>query len=326
MTAELVNKTCTPCRGGIPPLTREQAERLHAEDVLELHVKGARVVSEAQHCLQGRCHLTAKLHQHSHRGAAVAAGLRRRGDRVIVTLKRRDFITLLGGAIESAADTQERNAAFAQTLQQGLDQRRQRTARSGARSKKTLQPHRRQHWVIPPKANSAFVAAMVETVLPACRQRSARRRRKRLVHHRSGKTNPNSTSSSSRYVFLRKPCRFRDPVALAFVWTMPDARSVRASATWGGGDSVPKTSAPVGSAPTGQGQRDLCAGLLDRHLQVLGRAERDLLAGLDLDGFAGRRISAHAGCARPDLQDAKTRNLDAFAFLEMFGDQGHEVA
>jgi 4a-hydroxytetrahydrobiopterin dehydratase len=31
MTAALVNKTCTPCRGGIPPLTREQAERLHAE-------------------------------------------------------------------------------------------------------------------------------------------------------------------------------------------------------------------------------------------------------------------------------------------------------
>jgi hypothetical protein len=34
--------------------------------------------------------------------------------------------------------------------------------------------------------------------------------------------------------FSRKPCRFRDPVALAFVWRMPDARSVRASATWGG--------------------------------------------------------------------------------------------
>jgi len=31
MTAELINKTCTPCRGGIPPRTREQAERLHAE-------------------------------------------------------------------------------------------------------------------------------------------------------------------------------------------------------------------------------------------------------------------------------------------------------
>src|SRR5205823_14838168 len=26
--------------------------------------------------------------------------------------------------------------------------------------KNILQPHRRQHWVIPPKANSAFVAAM----------------------------------------------------------------------------------------------------------------------------------------------------------------------
>ena len=29
MTEALVEKTCTPCRGGVPPLTREQAERLH---------------------------------------------------------------------------------------------------------------------------------------------------------------------------------------------------------------------------------------------------------------------------------------------------------
>jgi hypothetical protein len=35
--------------------------------------------------------------------------------------------------------------------------------------KNTLQPHRRQHWVIPPKANSAFVAAM-EDVLAVSRQ------------------------------------------------------------------------------------------------------------------------------------------------------------
>src|SRR4029450_3033228 len=43
-----------------------------AVDVLELHVEGVRVVPEAQHRLQGRCRLTpAKLHQHSHRGAAV---------------------------------------------------------------------------------------------------------------------------------------------------------------------------------------------------------------------------------------------------------------
>jgi 4a-hydroxytetrahydrobiopterin dehydratase len=31
MTEALASKTCTPCRGGIPPLTREQAELFHAE-------------------------------------------------------------------------------------------------------------------------------------------------------------------------------------------------------------------------------------------------------------------------------------------------------
>ena len=31
MTEALVSKTCTPGRGGIPPLTREQAEVLHAQ-------------------------------------------------------------------------------------------------------------------------------------------------------------------------------------------------------------------------------------------------------------------------------------------------------
>ena len=31
MTAVLAEKTCTPCRGGVPPLTREEAERLHAQ-------------------------------------------------------------------------------------------------------------------------------------------------------------------------------------------------------------------------------------------------------------------------------------------------------
>ena len=31
MTEALANKTCTPCRGGIPPLTREQAELFHAQ-------------------------------------------------------------------------------------------------------------------------------------------------------------------------------------------------------------------------------------------------------------------------------------------------------
>jgi hypothetical protein len=45
------------------------------------------------------------------------------------------------------------------------------TARSGARSKNTLQPHRRQHWVIPPKANSAFVAAMEDVLAVYTRPR-----------------------------------------------------------------------------------------------------------------------------------------------------------
>jgi 4a-hydroxytetrahydrobiopterin dehydratase len=31
MTDELVGKTCTPCRGGIPPLTRPEAENLMAQ-------------------------------------------------------------------------------------------------------------------------------------------------------------------------------------------------------------------------------------------------------------------------------------------------------
>ena len=31
MTEALASKTCTPCRGGIPPLTREQAKLFHAQ-------------------------------------------------------------------------------------------------------------------------------------------------------------------------------------------------------------------------------------------------------------------------------------------------------
>ena len=54
----------------------------------------------------------------------------------------------------------------------------------------------------------------------------------------NGRTNPNSNFKQSHICFSRKPCRFRDPVALAFVWKMPDARSVRASATRGGRESA----------------------------------------------------------------------------------------
>ena len=31
MAETLVDKTCTPCRGGVPPLTSEEAERFHAQ-------------------------------------------------------------------------------------------------------------------------------------------------------------------------------------------------------------------------------------------------------------------------------------------------------
>ena len=31
MTEALASKTCTPCRGGIPPLAREQAELFHGQ-------------------------------------------------------------------------------------------------------------------------------------------------------------------------------------------------------------------------------------------------------------------------------------------------------
>src|SRR5262249_22302000 len=41
--------------------------------------------------------------------------------------------------------------------------------------KNTLQPHRRQHWVIPPKANSAFVAAMEDVLAVYTRPRERRR-------------------------------------------------------------------------------------------------------------------------------------------------------
>jgi hypothetical protein len=36
MTETLAEKTCTPCRGGIPPLTREEAERFRDGEALAL--------------------------------------------------------------------------------------------------------------------------------------------------------------------------------------------------------------------------------------------------------------------------------------------------
>jgi hypothetical protein len=58
-------------------------------------------------------------------------------------------------------------------------------------------------------------------------------------------------------------------------------------------------SASFGHMPAGKAEGS------DRFLEILGSAERDLLTGLDLDGFASRRVASHAGGAMPDLQDAQ---------------------
>src|SRR3954453_21409896 len=64
----------------------------------------------------------------------------------------------------------------------------------------------------------------------------------------------------------------------------------------------------------------------DRELQILGGPESHLLARFDLDGLSGRRVPAHAGCARAYLQDAEARNPDPLTFLEVLGDQAHKIA
>jgi len=56
--------------------------------------------------------------------------------------------------------------------------------------------------------------------------------------------------------------------------------------------------APFGHMPAGKAGGQTGS---DRVLEILGSAERDLLAGLDLDGFAGRRVASHTGGAMPDF-------------------------
>src|SRR5690242_11880642 len=63
----------------------------------------------------------------------------------------------------------------------------------------------------------------------------------------------------------------------------------------------------------------------DGFLEILGDAERDLLRRLDLDGFAGRRIAAHAGRTVAHLKDAEARDADLVALLEVLDDEADEV-
>src|SRR3981189_1028697 len=63
----------------------------------------------------------------------------------------------------------------------------------------------------------------------------------------------------------------------------------------------------------------------DGFLEFLGRAEGDLLAGLDVDRFAGGGVAAHAGGALAHLEDAEADDADALALLQVLGDPADQV-
>src|ERR1700682_731812 len=63
----------------------------------------------------------------------------------------------------------------------------------------------------------------------------------------------------------------------------------------------------------------------DGFLELLGGAEGNLLAGLDVDRFAGGGVAAHAGGALAHLEDAKTDDADALALLQVLGDAADQI-
>src|SRR5580692_7001922 len=63
----------------------------------------------------------------------------------------------------------------------------------------------------------------------------------------------------------------------------------------------------------------------DGFLELLGGAEGDLLARLDLDRLAGRGIAAHASGALAHLKDSQAADADAVALLEVLDHQADEV-
>src|SRR6267378_3723156 len=65
--------------------------------------------------------------------------------------------------------------------------------------------------------------------------------------------------------------------------------------------------------------------LSDGFLQLLGCAEGNLLASLDVDRFAGGGVAAHAGGALAHLQDAETDDTDALTLLQMLGDPADQI-
>src|SRR4051794_8285257 len=73
-------------------------------------------------------------------------------------------------------------------------------------------------------------------------------------------------------------------------------------------------------------QESLRSRRLDGFLELLGSAEGNLLAGLDLDLLAGGGVAAHAGSALADLEDTEADDANPLALLQVLGDSGHEVA
>ena len=68
----------------------------------------------------------------------------------------------------------------------------------------------------------------------------------------------------------------------------------------------PRMAAPCTAMPS-PWKRGPARERSDRFLELLGRAERDFLAGLDLDRLAGRRIASHPGGAVAHLHAGETR-------------------
>src|SRR5919202_696890 len=64
----------------------------------------------------------------------------------------------------------------------------------------------------------------------------------------------------------------------------------------------------------------------DRLLQLLRRPEGNLLAGLDLDLLAGRRVAPQPGCTRAHLEDPEAGDPNFGAVLQVLGEGLHELA
>src|SRR5260221_14747802 len=60
-------------------------------------------------------------------------------------------------------------------------------------------------------------------------------------------------------------------------------------------------------------------------LEFLGRAERDLLACLDLDRGARCRVAAHPSSALSHLENAQPNDSDPIAFLEVLDDETDQI-